>query len=128
MRTASYLAAIIAAAGIMMYLLMTPPAPPADTAPAAKAEASNSIPADVQLASMTLNVPEMHCPFACYPAVKKELENQGEVMSVELVPQKEEGVIDKPQVVVQYAENEFDADRAIALLKAAGFDGSTLVE
>ena len=44
--------------------------------------------------TLTLSVPKMHCPFACYPAIKKALEETDTVESVELAEQKEEGVID----------------------------------
>lgn len=134
MRSLAYAAALLAAAGIMFYLTMTPSASstttPASSEPAAlaDAEASRSEPIDeASLVSMKLNVPEMHCPFACYPSVKKNLEARKEVASVELVPQKEEGVIDNPQVIVKYQDG-FDAKTAIALLETAGFSGSTLVE
>lgn len=131
MRSLAYVVALIAAAGIMFYLAMSPQPAPTEavsegsTAAAATPDASQVDAAS--LVSMTLNVPEMHCPFACYPSVKKNLEERPEVASVELVPQKEEGIIDNPQVVVKYAEG-FDASTAIALLETAGFSGSTLVE
>lgn len=130
MRSFAYGAAILAAAGIMFVLTMTPTEPAGDpTETNASAEVATSIvpDADVKTASLTMNVPEMHCPFACYPSVKEKLEKQADVMTVELAPQKEEGVIDNPQVIVTYKEG-FDAEQAIAMLEAAGFGGSTVVK
>ena len=132
MRSVAYGVAILAAAGIMYFLTVTPAKPVAESSQAvtpAAVEPSTSIDPDTEVttASLTLNVPEMHCPFACYPSVKKNLETRGDVMAVELAPQKEEGVIDNPQVIVTYKEG-FDAKEAIAMLEAAGFSGSTVVE
>ncbi|QDV84233.1 heavy-metal-associated domain-containing protein [Planctomycetes bacterium TBK1r] len=128
MRSLAYGAAILAAAGIM-YMISTLP-----TEPAAEAVPSSATPADavaiapdaeVTTASLTMTVPEMHCPFACYPSVKKNLEKRSDVVAVELAPQKEEGIIDNPQVIVTYKDG-FDAEQAIAQLEAAGFTGSTV--
>ena len=69
----------------------------------------------------------MHCPFACYPAIKKKLESRADVAAVELAPQKEEGVIDNRQVIVRYKDS-FDATDAIAMLEKAGFGGSSVAE
>lgn len=146
MRSAAYAVAILVAAGIMYFIATSPTEPvaaPNDqsvavasaesaSAESASAESDSSIvpDADVKmdsltLASLTLNVPEMHCPFACYPSVKKNLEKRDDVTAVELAPQKEEGVIDNPQVIVTYKPG-FDADQAIAMLEAAGFSGSSV--
>ena len=137
MRSLAYGAAILAAAGIMFLITMSPNLPDADTA-----SSSNGTPSDgassteissvtpdtkVVATSLTMNVPEMHCPFACYPSVKKNLEERSDVVSVELAPQKEEGVIDNRQVIVQVTDG-FDADDAIALLETAGFAGSSVAE
>lgn len=130
MRSFAYCAAILAAAGIMYFITMTPPQPATETAsPAASAETSTPIAsdADIKTASLTMNVPEMHCPVMCYPSVKKNLEERDDVMAVELAPQKEEGVIDNPQIIVTYKEG-FDADKAIAMLDSVGFAGTTVVK
>ena len=120
MRSIAYAVAILAAAGIMYYVAMSPDAPAPD-APVAQEDI-----ADVTTASLTMNVPEMHCPFACYPSIKKNLEERADVVSVELAPQKEEGVIDNPQVIVTY-KSGFEPESAIAQLDKAGFSGSTVV-
>ncbi|QDV41711.1 hypothetical protein Enr13x_15540 [Stieleria neptunia] len=127
MRSLAYGAAILAAAGIMYLITMSPTEPAADAVPSpATPEAVTIAPdTEVKTASLTMTVPEMHCPFACYPSVKKNLEKRSDVLTVELAPQKEEGIIDNPQVIVTYKDG-FDADQAIAQLEAAGFTGSTV--
>ena len=131
MRSLAYGAAILAAVGIMVFIINTPEKPDAVTeqeAPASSESVAKSTPdIEIETVSLTMDVPEMHCPFACYPSVKENLEKRGDVVSVELAPQKEEGVIDNPQVIVTCSEN-FDADQAIAMLEAAGFAGSSVVE
>jgi mercuric ion binding protein len=130
MRSVAYGAAILAAAGIMYFITMTPsePATDATTETAASAESGGSIvpDADVQTASLTMSVPKMHCPVMCYPSVKKSLEERDDVLSVELAPQKEEGIIDNRQVIVTY-KTGFDTEQAIASLETVGFPGSSVV-
>ncbi|MCD0463493.1 heavy-metal-associated domain-containing protein [Roseiconus lacunae] len=125
MRAIAYVTAIVVAAAIMFFIIQSPEE--ATSTPEQQAASSVAPEVDVNTASLTLNVPDMHCPFACYPNVKKTLEGRDDVVSVELVPQKEEGVIDTPQVVVQYKDG-FVVDNAIAQLGELGFAGSTVVE
>jgi hypothetical protein len=128
MRAFAYAAAILAAVGIMYFIATAPQQTDEPTAVSSDVAASAiDETADVELASLTLNVPEMHCPVMCYPNVKKTLEGRGDVASVELVPQKEEGVIDKPQVVVKYKDG-FNVDDAIVMLEKKGFGGSTVID
>ncbi|TWT40174.1 hypothetical protein KOR42_49560 [Thalassoglobus neptunius] len=74
---------------------------------------------------VTLAVPEMHCPFACYPKVKETLEGLDGVSLVELVPQEEEGVINDRRIVVKF-DGEVPQDVATTALAEAGFKGSTV--
>ena len=78
MRYAVYLVAVLAAAGLV-YVISQPPQPtapevaspaeaPAQPDAAAPAVAENVVAENAE--RVTLNVPEMHCPVACYPAVK----------------------------------------------------------
>ena len=142
MRSVAYAAAILAAAGIMYFIATGPTKPSGDAAAASQdpapvvtesiaieSEAADSTTGDVDIktASLTMNVPEMHCPFACYPSVKENLEKQDDVISVELAPQKEEGVIDNRQVIVTYKEG-FDPKKAIAVLDSVGFAGSSVAK
>jgi hypothetical protein len=124
MRSAAYGAAILAAAGIMYFITMSPSESSLDPA----ADPANSIvaDADVQTASLTMSVPKMHCPLMCYPSVKKKLEEREDVLSVELAPQKEEGIIDNRQVIVTYKKG-FDPEQAIASLESVGFPESSVV-
>ncbi|MEW4490061.1 heavy-metal-associated domain-containing protein [Thalassoglobus sp. JC818] len=74
---------------------------------------------------VTLAVPEMHCPFACYPKVKETLEGIDGVSLVELVPQEQEGVINDRRVVVKF-DGDVSSDVATAALTDAGFKGSSV--
>ncbi len=121
MRSLTYGVAVLAALGIMSLIIWYP-----DNAPTNAAGSANTVVPEVRTASLTMQVPEMHCPFACYPRVKENLEARENVVSVELAQQAKEGVIDNPQVIVTY-HDEFDADGAIAKLEAEGFSGSTVL-
>ena len=125
MRSVAYAAAILAAAAIMYFIATSSPETEVETASQAP-PATVATDAEVNTASLKLNVPEMHCPFACYPSVKENLEKQDDVVSVELAPQKEEGVIDNPQVIVTYRQGS-DPTKMIAVLDEAGFAGSSVV-
>ena len=76
--------------------------------------------------TLTVNVPDMHCPFACYPKVKDTLNGQEGVESVELVKQEDEGTINDPRVIVKL-KGEFDASNAIDALSKVGFSEATVV-
>ena len=102
----------------------------------ATAEANNTVAAtdDAQAAAssetenvtmVTFKVPEMNCPFACYPSVKKTLEAQPGVAGVELVKQEKEGVINDRRVVISTSD-KFDAEKAIAALAESGFGDSVV--
>lgn len=141
MRFVVYLVAVLAAAGIVYYVSGNAENQVADSSDvAAEAAASESdaattessepaekpaVEGDVHMIS--LKVPSMHCPFACYPSVKKTLESETGVAAVDLAEQKEEGVIDNPVVIIKAGEN-FDLDKAIASLTATGFDGASVVQ
>jgi hypothetical protein len=90
---------------------------------------SVSIPASTTTTSavagetMVVHVPEMMCPFACWPAVQKDLAAQPGVLEVELAPQKDENTIDNPKVFVRVSE-DFDQTAAVESLAEAGFKGS----
>ncbi|MEO1528591.1 MAG: heavy-metal-associated domain-containing protein [Planctomycetota bacterium] len=124
MRSMAYGAAILAALGIMTYLALTPSDSPVIDPDAV---ATSSSTPDVELASLTMDVPKMHCPSFCYPKVKETLESREDVIAVELAPQKEEGVIDNRQVIVSIKDG-FDGDAAIAMLQEAGFGGASVAE
>ncbi len=130
MRLVVYAVAVLAAAGIVYYMSNSNPAEVAAnteaTAPApVEALADEAEDSSVELVS--LKVPTMHCPFACYPSVKKTLEGSTGVQSVDLAEQKEEGTIDNPVVIIK-ASSQFDIDRAVAALAAKGFTGAEVVQ
>lgn len=132
MRYAVYLVAILAAAGLV-YVIGQPAAEKAPQAAAPSSAETQGVAAtpasDAEGAEtlITLSVPEMHCPFACYPAVKKTLEEQPGVVAVDLAEQKQEGVIDKREVHIKVAGG-FDSDSAINSLTQAGFEKSSVVQ
>lgn len=126
MRSAVYALAAIAAAGIAYLFATVPPSGDAPAAPSASVStASHQVMPEA--GTLTLRVDDMHCPFACYPAVKKTLEAQGNVVAVELDEQKEEGAIDNPQVLVKY-ESGFDLTAALDALGKKGFSKHSVIE
>lgn len=137
MRSLAYGVAVLAAVGIMLAIAKLPNKEAApDQSVTESVQADGEVASSIQATSthvmseagtLTLNVPDMHCPFACYPAIKKALESTDTVEQVELAEQKVEGVIDNPQVIINFTEG-FDVDAAIASLKARGFENSSVVQ
>ncbi len=74
--------------------------------------------------SATLEIPEMHCPFGCFPKAKDALEEIDGVASVDLVDQKEEDVIDDRRVVVTF-DGSVDGRTAISALDAVDLAGAS---
>lgn len=77
--------------------------------------------------TVNLAIPEMHCPFGCFPKAKDALEEVDGVASVELVEQEKEGEINDRRVVVTF-DGKVDAATAIAALDAAELPGSSFEE
>lgn len=80
------------------------------------------------VADTKLEVPGMMCPYACYPKVKEALAAQPGVEAVQLAEQPEgtpEGAIEK-KIVELKLNDDFDADAALAALKAAEFEAKLL--
>lgn len=131
MRFVVYLVAVIAAAGIAYVYSGVGVEENTEVAAAPSAsdqQSGNSESTDASAAQLiSLKVPGMHCPVACYPAVKKTLEGQSGVELVELAPQKEEGIIDNPVVLIKTSEG-FDLDAAIQTLAQTGFEDSSVVQ
>ena len=121
MRNMAYAVVALAAVGIAIMVIKMP------EVPLDKIQPSSASRVMAEAGTLTLSVPKMHCPFACYPAIKKTLEETGAVESVELAEQKEEGVIDNRQVIVQY-KSGFNLDAAIKLLDDKGFSDSDIVQ
>jgi copper chaperone CopZ len=74
---------------------------------------------------VTLAVPEMHCQFGCYPAVKETLEGLDGVQTVDLVPQKSEDELNDRRVIVKL-DGDLSSQTAIKALDEAGFPGSSI--
>ncbi len=122
MRGPAYVAAVIAAVGIMLVIAREPADQTDQDLPIA-AETTSA----ASLESLTLSVPEMHCQYACFPKVKNTLEQVDAVAEVQLAKQKDDSVLDNRQVIVKYKEG-FDVDEAIGLLAEAGYTDSVLVQ
>lgn len=125
MRFVVYVVAVLAAAGIVYFVGTSAQQPVA-------ASATAEVPAvtaaeESELRTVSLKVPGMHCPMACYPSVKKTLEGETGVQEVELVAQKEEGLIDNPVVIIKH-HSAFDLSKAVASLEKRGFADATVAE
>lgn len=75
------------------------------------------------VADKRINVPEMMCPYSCWPKVKETLAAQAGVEGVQLAEQPAgtaEGEI-KERVVELKLNDSFDADAAIAALAKVSF-------
>lgn len=122
MRGPAYVAAVIAAVGIMLVIAREPADQTDQDLPIAAETTSTA-----SLETLTLSVPEMHCQYACFPKVKNTLEQVDAVAEVQLAKQKDDSVLDNRQVIVKYKEG-FDVDEAIGLLAEAGYSDSALVQ
>ncbi|TWT55938.1 heavy-metal-associated domain-containing protein [Allorhodopirellula solitaria] len=129
MKTIVYAVAGIAALGIMIALIVAPnEAPETSTAPAAAATSVSASPAVLSEAgTLTLEVPGMHCQFACYPRVKETLEGASGVSEVTLADQPDPDTLTVKKVVVKY-DAGFDVDKALASLKLEGFNDATRIQ
>lgn len=127
MRGLAYSIAVIAAVGIMIGIALFPQQSTSELVAPAAMTASATSEVMIGAGTLTLNVPNMHCEFACFPRVKEAIESSDAVQEVTLAPQKEEGTIDNRQVVVQY-EAGFDVGSALTLLSKEGFADSDVVQ
>lgn len=131
MKSIVYAVAGIAAMGIMIALIAVPngtPATPTAPASAAAATAVSASPAVLSEAGMlTLEVPSMHCQFACYPRVKESLEASTGVSEVTLAEQPDPNTLTVKKVIVKYNAG-FDVDQALDLLKQEGFADATRIQ
>lgn len=129
MKTIAYVVAGLAALGIMVALIANPSLNTQSTEPAvasASLVSQSSEPA-TEPGSMTLEVPGMHCQFACYPKVKKSLEESAGVTEVALVEQPEPNTLTVKQVIVKY-DAGFDLNKALLGLKEDGYAEATKVQ
>ncbi|TWT92616.1 heavy-metal-associated domain-containing protein [Neorhodopirellula pilleata] len=123
MKTVAYVVAGLAALGIMVALIVSPTSQGtlSETAPAAASLVSTTTEPMTEPGSMTLEVPSMHCQFACFPKVKETLEGSEGVTEVVLAEQPDPNALTVKKVIVKY-DTGFDPGKAIASLKQKGFD------
>ncbi|MCP4944391.1 MAG: heavy-metal-associated domain-containing protein [Planctomycetaceae bacterium] len=125
MRGFAYVIAVLAAIGIMIGIVSYPN----QNEPTSSRTATTPVSAALMTESgtLTIAVPTMQCEMACFPRVKTTLEGKDGVQSVELATQKEEGVLDNRQVIVNY-DNGFNLNAALSSLVEEGFPNSAVVE
>jgi copper chaperone CopZ len=75
---------------------------------------------DTSAKLVSIKVPDMHCPYGCYPKVKETLETVAGVKKVDLAPQKAGDSIDNPIVNIQLS-GAFDSAAAVKALEANGW-------
>ena len=125
MRGFAYVIAVLAAIGIMIGIVSYPN----QNEPTSSRTATTPVSAALMTESgtLTIAVPTMQCEMACFPRVKTTLEGKDGVQSVELATQKEEGVLDNRQAIVNY-DNGFNLNAALSSLVEEGFPNSAVVE
>lgn len=108
------------------------PAPAAEPVPAAvepKPESASAKRADAVrfVATQSVKVPTMMCPYSCWPKVKETLASQPGVEGVQLAVQAKETEIDNPVVELKTTGN-FNVEAAIAALEKANFADAVAVK
>ena len=111
------------------------PAPSAEPAPAAepavepKPESASAKRADAVrfVATQSVQVPTMMCPYSCWPKVKETLASQPGVEGVQLAVQAKETEIDNPVVELK-TTGDFNVEAAIAALEKADFADAVAVK
>lgn len=127
MRAIVYAVTALAAVGIVVAIGLMPAQTETREVESSATAVSTTESVMAEPGTLVLKVPDMHCPFACYPSVKSTLEKEQAVESVELTEQKQEGAIDNPEVIVKY-DAGFDLDAAIAALEQKGFTKTEIVQ
>jgi periplasmic mercuric ion binding protein len=105
--------------------------PPAAAAPAEppKPESASTKGADTVrfVATQSVKVPTMMCPYSCWPKVKETLASQPGVEGVQLASQAKESEIDNPVVELKTTA-DFNVEAAIAALEKANFADAVVVK
>lgn len=126
MKSIVYVVAALAAVGIMVAISVTPDrAPEVESTPATAVVATPEIMAEA--GTMTLEVPEMHCQFACFPRVQETLQKSDAVSEVALVDQPDPNTLTVKKVVVKF-DAGFDVTSALAALQEEGFSSAQKVQ
>ena len=103
----------------------TEPAPPAEPKPdSASAKGGEAV---RFVATKSVKVPTMMCPYACWPKVKETLAAMPGVEGVQLAAQAKETEIDNPVVELKTTA-EFDVEAAIAALAKVNFADAVVVK
>lgn len=123
MKSIAYVIAVLAAVGIVVALSV----PQTADQPGAGASADVTPAAMTEAGQLVMEVPSMHCQFACYPKIKKTLEGTGTVTEVALADQPDPGALTVKRVVVNY-DAGFDVQAAIRSLEAKGFGDAVVVQ
>ena len=109
------------------------PVPAAEAAPAAVPEepkpsaSTKSTDAVRFVATQSVKVPTMMCPYSCWPKVKETLASQPGVEGVQLAAQVKETEIDNPVVELK-TTGDFNVEAAIAALEKANFADAVVVK
>ncbi|EMI46209.1 heavy-metal-associated domain-containing protein [Rhodopirellula sp. SWK7] len=127
MKSVVYAVAGVIALGIMIVLIASPTANMPNTTDAPATAVSTEHFVATEPGELTLEVPGMHCQFACYPHVKETLEKASGVSEVALVEQPDPDVLTVKKVIVKY-DTGFDVDAALASLKQEGFNDATRIQ
>lgn len=125
MRGIAYVIAVFAAIGITIGIVSYPNPAESPNRRAATTAAPTTL--MTESGTLTIAVPTMHCEIACFPRVKTTLERNDGVQSVELAVQREKGVLDNRQVIVNY-DNGFHLNTALSSLDEEGFPNSVVVQ
>lgn len=126
MKSIVYVVAALAAVGIMVAISSTPKEGPVESAePVTTVVATPEVMAEA--GSLTLEVPEMHCQFACFPRVQETLQKNDAVSEVVLVDQPDPNALTVKKVVVKY-DSGFDVTAALADLHKEGFSSAQKVQ
>ena len=79
------------------------------------------------VATQSVKVPTMMCPYSCWPKVKETLASQPGVEGVQLAAQAKESEIDNPVVELK-TTGDFNVEAAIAALEKANFADAVVVK
>lgn len=104
-----------------------PPAAAAPTEPKPDSASTKGAGAVRFVATQSVKVPTMMCPYSCWPKVKETLAGQPGVEGVQLAPQAKESEIDNPVVELKTTA-EFNVEAAIAALEKADFANAVVVK
>lgn len=127
MKIVSYLIAVLAAVGIIIALNMSSDSSPSESTTEATSMVSATPQIMEEAGTLTLEVPEMHCQFACFPRVQKTLQQDGTVSEVVLAEQPDPNALTVKQVVVKY-EAGFDLAAALTELQGQGFSSAQQIQ